>query len=352
MKLLLKAPPSSFLNYLSIFLLLALISISISSCSDEIINSEVHVDEYYSYTSQPFPFDTVYGMQAVDDNTIFLFSHGVYKFSDGVSSEINYNDNNFGWWDFKAFSPEHYVFTGRKTTAPYSPMIKVYDNGIYTDYTLPFDSLDYSPYIVSFIEKNKFIIGSFPSRKYYVFDNGTITNFTLPNTNSPDAFAGKINGSTYFISYEGVQQHNVYKFTGSGAQLLFSYGNAGEYDMLYALEKDIIKIVRTGRIAQFSYLTETGWSNIYNYDMKSDTAFVRGVIGKSHSQFLFLVQEGQESYSAYAYDGLNFTKQINFPLIRRQYAEGELSYSNFTRRSFYMYNNFNTRQLIKATFRE
>ncbi|MBN8570093.1 MAG: hypothetical protein J0M18_10710 [Ignavibacteria bacterium] len=243
----------------------------------------------YNWTSQPVPFDSVYGLYAVDANTCFLFSHGVKKITNGIITEITVEDTSFNWiGGFTPYSSDYYIFSGNKVSNPETWVIKIFDNGTYTDYFFPGitnTGVGYVPYIIS---KNKFFVFFDNLTKYYLFDNGVMTLFEFEH--SQPSGIGKSNGNLYMFCRSTLSySYDIFKITDSGPLFIRTEtvnGPNNSYSSMYFLQEDFIKVTQADTHYTMSYFTESGWTDFHSYDVTNSYHRINTITGKSRTQFL------------------------------------------------------------------
>lgn len=344
----------SYPKYL-ILVFCLLSSMSFLSCKDSPVSGEPLPEASYNWTSVPVPFDTVYGVFAVDDdNTCFAFSNGLKKIVNGVISPITVQDTSFNWIGFAPYSADSYVFIGNKMSEPTTWVIKTFDNGTYKDFLIPGITNTGGAYIPYFYSKDKFFVFFDNLKKYYLIDNGLITEFNVEN--SRPQFLITVNGGQYmFCRSTSSYSYDIYKITGAGSAYLRSepvYGANSDYENIYPLEEDLIKVIKSGAQVKFSYFTESGWENLHSYENNGFSNQIMNIKGKSKMQFFVIKSLDNSAGNLYAeaWNGFYFTKQTNFPAGLTSNGNGILISSNYIDNTIYFYQNFGTRNLIKARY--
>lgn len=344
-------------------LVLAMFSFLFFSCqSDSVVNSDVQIDEYYTYTTQPFPYDSVSTLIAVGNNDFYINSNAPYRFSSNISTPVQINDTSFVFQNIQALSPDYYILTGIKKTYPHKPIVKIFNNGVYTTDDVfgswDGDAIVSIPYI---IEKNKFFAFSGTLSSYSYFNNGDRHDFSMGE--KATIFIGKANNSPYIfgISPE-VHRMNAYKFVNDEPQYLWSQivippiGSTGTLlQTNFALNEDIIHVSKYGSPENANYFHIEQFANesfrtLYS-DKLGESENIECVLGKSYRQLIIITTDSSGVYAAYIFDGINMLKQKNFPANLIKTQTNSLVFSNYYDNTFYMYYNYGSRQVIKAKFR-
>lgn len=335
--------------------LVIIFSVLFFACSDSPVTSGIDANAYYIWSAQPIPFDTVYQIYNFDEGDLILNASGLQKISEGAITRISVQDTSFNFQGFNAYNSNHYVYSGNKVSDPNTPVIKIYDNGVYRDYTLPRQSVLGIAFVSHFINKNKFYITLYPeTKKYYLFQNGTFTEFELSEGSLQFFFKSADN--VYAVGRStSVSGYSYYKITDSGPVFLRAetYGSTS-YSNTYYIANDVIRITSDSLKQKFSFFTEQGWSEFATYTVTSPEEYLTEVIGNTRNQFLVLKKNKDlNQISAIAWDGMSFWRQTNFPTGLTQNNYGYFLPSNYTvnTNTFYLYQNYGSRVLYRATLR-
>lgn len=329
------------------------LSVSMYSCKQEDLITAPNQAEYYNWTQISIPHDTVYDIISLNNDNLILYSSGIKKLNSEGITPITVNDTAFAFITFNAFASDYYVFGGTKRTDPQTGMIKIFDNGVYTNYFLPRQPEASIPTAAYFIGRNKFYVVIHPeSKKYFLFDNGTFTEFELSEGKASEFF--KASGNLYIKAISTtIGGYSYYRVNETGAQYLWSetYTNSSAADKFY-LANDVIAVTYDSTKAKFSYFTEQGWQPHFTYTLYNINEFITDVAGESRDRFIaFKINLSNGASYAYAWDGRNFTGQTNFPTGITQYPyRGYFAVSNFRNNEFYMYPNYNSRMLLKVIY--
>lgn len=341
---------------------LALLAITFFSCqSDSIVNSDLRIDQYYTYTTQPFPYDSVSTMTAIGNNDLLINSNAPYRFVNNISTPIQTNDTSFLFQNLYGLSADYLILTGIKKSYPHKPTVKIFDNGVFTTDEV-YGSWDGNaivtiPYI---IEKNKFFAFSGTSSSYSYCNNGDRHDFGMGDKST--MFAGKANNTPYIFGVSPeVNRMNAYKFINDAPQYLWSQiviapiGSTGTLlQTNFALSEEIIHVSKYGSEQYGNYfeieqLANENFRTLY-FNTLGEAENIEYVLGKSYLQFIIITTNSEGVYSAYTYDGMNMMKQSNFPANIIKTKVNSLVFSNYYNNTFYMYYNYGSRQLIKAAF--
>lgn len=173
-----------------ILLLFSFISI-LSSCSD---NPVVEAD-YTDLTEWTYIDSTTSGLieqlAIAEENILYIVrNNSGYKIENGVTTQINFSDNDFYPTRVFAYNSSYVIFQGRSRSTLYQKIKIIKDNIIISPAGMP---QDYQSTEVLIIEKDKFVFGM--DSVCYLYRNGVFSQIVL---RSP--YGNQISVDKFFIA--------------------------------------------------------------------------------------------------------------------------------------------------------
>ncbi|MBN8569979.1 MAG: hypothetical protein J0M18_10130 [Ignavibacteria bacterium] len=331
------------MRYISITVLFAAFLLLFSSCNeDSIIGPSTESSNYYEWSTFPVSFNSVANISAAKNQTLFVSGSKSYKITNGVVSEINFNDSNFRANLVFAYDDTYAVFLGTNNTA--EQFLKIYDNGVINTYA-------WSPTTASgdiyFEQKEKFFYCNSYSNVYYYFNNGTMTPYTLPAAILPK-FIRKIGDSVYLFANFFTRNSSslrVYKISIAGFTEVYRGENQGE---IFPLTNDVIRLTRDNANNTFDYFKETDWQNLFTNSLSANSQYISSLSGDTKSFMLAIGINPSGEYTAFVYNGNSYTKQANF--IPGAFSGNSSLWfkSNYADNMVYFVNQYDATKIIKA----
>jgi len=330
---------------------LALFSFLFFSCkNDSIVNSGGTLGnvKYFDWSSNAATYDQIFFIHTIDRQSYFAWGYSnFYKVTNNIAVPFSEMNSEFHTENAYPYESNYIVFTGfHFTTNRKAYMIE--NNGIYTIYDRPesHDTINLSePF---FAEKGKFYYALFTSGKYCKFDNGTYTEYTLPSgTIGYSSTFGKTNGKVYLFAVNSDQTRVIYRLDDSGPILLRNESSDG---YLYPVKSDMIKWDFTG----YTYFTEQGWSKIFDIQPHQNFGFPYALTGENRNKFIVVSTDSLRHPYTSIWDGMYFTKQSNFPEAVSTVPTIGFYHGEFIDNTFYLvvFDDNARRTVVKAVVRE
>ena len=300
---------------ISTFILVS--SVSFYSCS-ETITPVVAIDQQYDWSTKTIPVDNIRQTSSADANNFFVINElNGYRVSEGVTSQIDFQDPVFTVFSHEALSKDYAVFTGYRAYGENATLIKIYDNGVIRPYEMPAYKGDFLTRQIYIIGKDNFLITHEHYPVIFHFQNGNITQYTIPDDVELETI-GKANGNIYIFSrMEFTGESFVYKFTGSGFTKVPVA--LSSYWPVFNVNDNFIRIIQSPNYWYFSYFTEeSGWKYLTTYNPGSDHEPAVYLTGSSANNFTVIsYNEQTQNLNATSYNSLGFYKQTNFPALQQ-----------------------------------
>lgn len=325
---------------LNIFYITFFSLLLISCNNDTAIGPSTETSNYYEWSTIPISLSYVGNISAAKNQTLFVSGTKSYKITNGVTTEINFNDSTFFSSLVFAYDDTYAAFLGGSMGQQF---LKIYDNGvIYTYSWSPTTSIG----DIYFEQKNKFFYCNPFSSTYYLFNSGTMVPYTLPSYVYP-RYIRKIGENVYLFadSYAGGSATQAYKISTTGFTLAYSGAVQGQ---LFPLTNDLIRITQDSLNHKFEYFSEAGWQNLFSYASPTNLQYVNPVAGGTKSFFLYFAFNYSGDYTASVYNGNSITQQSNFITTTFSGGTGGTLLSNYADNTLYFVNKLDATKIIKA----
>lgn len=313
------------------------------SCNETIIDGSSGDGNYYNWTVIPVSMDSVYRITAANDDIAFIAGNTSYKVTGSNIERINFQDSTFHCGGVEAFDKSNAVFWG-STGLGTSPLVfKIYDTGVFTTYNI---TADYPTYKIIFITKNKFYFSNFYG--YYLFDNGTVTELTLPPAENIRGM-GKVGDVIYLFTSTSstFSEDRVHRIINNSPLLVSSVPSQGR---LQFLNNDVIRVTQDSVQHRLDYFDGANWTNFFSYSTPANTNFINYLAGNTKAQFLSIWFDQNSAAYCDVYSANTRYGQSNFPssAVTPPALLMVRAVSNYADNSYYIIDKHRATKILKG----
>jgi len=291
---------------LSALIIIAVTSIVFYSCTDSLVSSGGTNESYQWQPVDSINTETVQSIYAADENTAYFLTYGrVYKSTNGVRTQMNFNDINFRPAAMDSYNP-YYTVVGGNTEFGLITMnnIKILDSNNIISVNL--NTLEmYSVSLVKILQRGKIIIAA--SNKLFLYDNGTVTNYDAPDGDLFYKMAAI--GNTIYLTAFSTDSENLYKFENNTLTFL---QNSPVERVTMDVDNALIRMETQGIRTAYNAYQGAGW-NFFASDSAKRKPF--WAAGENLDKIYFLASDSVNAYrvSGVFWDGREIKRDYNYP---------------------------------------
>ena len=331
------------MKYIYKLTILIFISSCFISCSEVIVDGTTGDGNYYNWTVIPVSMDSVSRIAAANDDVAFIAGNSSYKVTGSNIERINFQDSTFHCGGVEAFDKNNAVFWG-STGSGTSPLVfKIYDTGVFTTYNV---TAEYPTQRFIFISKNKFYFSSFYG--YYLFDNGTVTELTLPPAENIRGM-GKVGDVIYLFTSTSstFSEDRVHRIINNSPLLVSSVPSQGR---LQFLNSDVIRVTQDSVQHRLDYFDGANWTNFFSYNTPANTNFISYLAGNTRAQFLSIWFDQNSVAYCDVYSANTKYGQTNFPssAVTPPNLLMVRTVSNYADNSYYIIDRYRATKILKG----
>jgi len=258
-----------------------------------------------------------------ENEAYFTNTYGAYRINNGIRTKVDFQDANFFCSNGDAYSSSYVVFAG--VTNGSRSTLKIFNAGSITT-VIPDNTINTYLNCVKIIQPGKILAST--NYKLYLYDNGTVTTFTL----SPDEDIYNLvvsnNGSIFISAFAGGYHDKIYRLDNDSLLLLETE------ETLYRkfqTNNNLFKNTKTSSNTLLSYFTGAGW-NFIGSDSISQK-FIYGAGSDMSYDYFIAVDSVSGKMSGCWWTGSQLKRDSDFPLsLQNMYYT---SISNMRDNTFY-----------------
>jgi len=287
-----------------------LCSVFFLSCRNDspTVSNNLRTD-FYNWSVVSDGLEGISGISAGSDRTVFTAGIKSYRISNGIRTELNFQEEKFTPTEVKAMDENYAVFLGYRSFPSDTAFFKIYDNGKISTHSVPMDQSEFLANIF-ILEKDKFYIANEGPLTWYEFNKGNFIKHSLPNNHTPLKFT-KLNNEVYLVSqYENNLFKVFFKIENGSYTIVRNEAPDGK---LFFLNDDIIKVMEDNFTTEFYRFTNNGWDKFYSSYTNSNGEQILYLSGNSKNLFSAITVDNQYNFHGWVWTGNKYSEQANFP---------------------------------------
>ncbi|MBN8571584.1 MAG: hypothetical protein J0M18_18320 [Ignavibacteria bacterium] len=239
-----------------------------------------------------------------ENEAYFTNTYGAYRIHNGIRTKVDFQDANFFCSNGDAYSANYVVFAG--VTNGSRSTLKIFNGGTIST-VIPDNTINTYLSCVKIIQPGKILAST--NYKLYLYDNGTVTTYTI----SPDEDIYNLvvsnNGSIFISAFAGEYHDKIYRLDNDSLTLIETE------ETLYRKfqsNNNLFRNIKNSLYTSLSYFTGLGW-NFIGSDSASQK-FIYGAGSDMSYDYFITVDSVSGKMRGSWWTGSLFKRDSDFPL--------------------------------------
>ncbi len=258
-----------------------------------------------------------------ENEAYFTNTYGAYRIYNGIRTKVDFQDANFFCSNGDAYSSSYVVFAG--VTGGSQSTLKIFNAGSITT-VKPDNTINTYLNCVKIIQPGKILAST--NYKLYLYDNGTVTTFTINPDEDIYNLVVSDNGNIYISAFAGGYHDKTYRLDNDSLTLIETE------ETLYRkfqTNNTLYKNTKTTTNTMLSYFTGAGW-NFLCSDSASQK-FIYGAGSDMSYNYFIAVDSVSGKMRGSRWTGSQLKRDSDFPLAEQNVYY--TSISNMRDNTFY-----------------